>query len=38
MNKLNIVPGQLTLALTGGDLDAAIARFEAADVHLEVLR
>ncbi|WPC05074.1 methionine ABC transporter ATP-binding protein [Pseudomonas benzenivorans] len=30
--------GQLTLALTGGDLDAAIARFEAADVHLEVLR
>ena len=30
--------GQLTLALTGGDLDAAIARFQAADVHLEVLR
>ena len=30
--------GQLTLALTGGDLDAALARFEAADVHLEVLR
>ena len=30
--------GQLTLALTGGDLDAAMARFRAADVHLEVLR
>ena len=30
--------GQLTLALTGGDIDAAIARFTAADVHLEVLR
>jgi D-methionine transport system ATP-binding protein len=30
--------GQLTLALTGGDLDAAQARFAAADVHLEVLR
>jgi D-methionine transport system ATP-binding protein len=30
--------GQLTLALTGGDLDAAMARFAAADVHLEVLR
>ena len=30
--------GQLTLALTGGDLDAALARFQAADVHLEVLR
>lgn len=30
--------GQLTLALTGGDLNAALARFEAADVHLEVLR
>ncbi|MCR4507718.1 methionine ABC transporter ATP-binding protein [Pseudomonas sp. 32.2.56] len=30
--------GQLTLALTGGDLDAALARFKAADVHLEVLR
>ncbi|MDH1265765.1 MULTISPECIES: methionine ABC transporter ATP-binding protein [unclassified Pseudomonas] len=30
--------GQLTLALTGGDIDAAIARFGAADVHLEVLR
>ncbi|MFF7707208.1 ATP-binding cassette domain-containing protein [Pseudomonas sp. NPDC007930] len=30
--------GQLTLAITGGDLDAAFARFAAADVHLEVLR
>ncbi|WP_437879966.1 methionine ABC transporter ATP-binding protein [Pseudomonas sp. LRF_L74] len=30
--------GQLTLALTGGDIDGAIARFQAADVHLEVLR
>ena len=30
--------GQLTLALTGGDIDAALARFRAADVHLEVLR
>ena len=30
--------GQLTLALSGGDLDAALARFKAADVHLEVLR
>ena len=30
--------GQLTLALTGGDIDAALARFQAADVHLEVLR
>ncbi|WXL26111.1 methionine ABC transporter ATP-binding protein [Ectopseudomonas mendocina] len=30
--------GQLTLALTGGDTDAALERFAAADVHLEVLR
>ena len=30
--------GQLTLALTGGDIDAALARFQSADVHLEVLR
>ncbi|OEO24935.1 methionine ABC transporter ATP-binding protein [Pseudomonas marincola] len=30
--------GQLTLALTGGDLAAALERFKAADVHLEVLR
>jgi D-methionine transport system ATP-binding protein len=30
--------GQLTLALTGGDIEAALARFGASDVHLEVLR
>ncbi|UVE17892.1 methionine ABC transporter ATP-binding protein [Pseudomonas sp. LS44] len=30
--------GQLTLAITGGDLDAAQAHFQAADVHMEVLR
>ena len=30
--------GQLTLALTGGDIEAAMARFAQADVHLEVLR
>ena len=30
--------GQLTLALNGGDLEGAMARFRAADVHLEVLR
>ena len=30
--------GQLTLALTGGDIDAALARFGSSDVHLEVLR
>ncbi|WP_457788489.1 methionine ABC transporter ATP-binding protein [Pseudomonas sp. PL-6] len=30
--------GQLTLALTGGDIDAALARFGVAEVHLEVLR
>ncbi|UFH49424.1 methionine ABC transporter ATP-binding protein [Pseudomonas sp. KNUC1026] len=30
--------GQLTLAITGGDMDAAFARFAAADVHMEVLR
>ncbi|WP_220815313.1 methionine ABC transporter ATP-binding protein [Pseudomonas paralcaligenes] len=30
--------GQLTLALTGGDVESAIGRFRAADVHLEVLR
>ncbi|KAF7598489.1 MAG: methionine ABC transporter ATP-binding protein [Candidatus Dactylopiibacterium carminicum] len=30
--------GQLTLALTGGNTDAAIARFASADVHLEVMR
>ena len=30
--------GQLTLALTGGDLNAAQARLQAADVHVEVVR
>ncbi|WP_308725169.1 methionine ABC transporter ATP-binding protein [Metapseudomonas otitidis] len=30
--------GQLTLALTGGDIEAALACFREADVHLEVLR
>lgn len=30
--------GQLTLAITGGDIEAAFARFTAADVHMEVLR
>lgn len=30
--------GQLTLALTGGDLDAALSRLQAAEVHVEVLR
>lgn len=30
--------GQLTLSLVGGDIDAALVRFRAADVHLEVLR
>lgn len=30
--------GQLTLALTGGDMQAALSRFDSADVHVEVLR
>ena len=30
--------GQLTLAISGGDIEAAFARFTAADVHMEVLR
>lgn len=30
--------GQLTIALVGGDINAALAQFEAADVHVEVLR
>lgn len=30
--------GQLTLALNGGELDQALARFKAADVQLEILR
>ena len=39
IDRIKDVPyGQLTLALTGGDIDAALARFQSADVHLEVLR
>ena len=39
IDSIKDVPyGQLTLALTGGDIDAALACFQAADVHLEVLR
>ncbi|MGP4843088.1 methionine ABC transporter ATP-binding protein [Marinobacter sp. 1Y8] len=30
--------GQLTLSLVGGDLEAAVAALDAADVHVEVLR
>ena len=30
--------GQLTLALTGGDVEAAMHCFTLADVHMEVLR
>ncbi|MFW5824012.1 MAG: methionine ABC transporter ATP-binding protein [Marinobacter sp.] len=30
--------GQLTLSLVGGDLEKAMAEFEAADVHVEVVR
>ncbi|MFT8130992.1 NIL domain-containing protein, partial [Salmonella enterica] len=30
--------GQLTLALIGGDVAAAMSRLQAADVHVEVLR
>ena len=30
--------GQLTLSLVGGNLDTAMQAFEAADVHVEVLR
>ncbi|MFK3723719.1 methionine ABC transporter ATP-binding protein [Pseudomonas monteilii] len=39
IDRIKDVPyGQLTLAVTGGDMDAAFARFTAADVHMEVLR
>ena len=39
IDRIKDVPyGQLTLALIGGDMDAAFARFKAADVHMEVLR
>ncbi len=38
IHKLRDTPyGQLTLALTGGDVDAAVARFEAADVRVDRL-
>lgn len=39
IDRIKDVPyGQLTLALTGGDVEAALSCFQAADVHLEVLR
>ncbi|MES2819251.1 MAG: methionine ABC transporter ATP-binding protein [Pseudomonadota bacterium] len=39
IDRIKDIPyGQLTLALTGGDFAAALACFEAADVHVEVLR
>ncbi|WP_434457288.1 methionine ABC transporter ATP-binding protein [Stutzerimonas urumqiensis] len=39
IDRIKDVPyGQLTLALVGGDLAAALAEFDAADVHVEVLR
>lgn len=39
IDRIKDVPyGQLTLALIGGDMQAAFARFKAADVHMEVLR
>ncbi|MCX2891392.1 methionine ABC transporter ATP-binding protein [Pseudomonas sp. LB-090624] len=39
IDRIKDIPyGQLTLALIGGDMEAAFARFKAADVHMEVLR
>ncbi|AJO75811.1 MULTISPECIES: methionine ABC transporter ATP-binding protein [Pseudomonas] len=39
IDRIKDVPyGQLTLAITGGDMEAAFAHFTAADVHMEVLR
>ncbi|MGF6111367.1 methionine ABC transporter ATP-binding protein [Pseudomonas frederiksbergensis] len=39
IDRIKDVPyGQLTLAVTGGDMEAAFALFTAADVHMEVLR
>jgi len=39
IDRIKDIPyGQLTLAVTGGDMEAAFARFTAADVHMEVLR
>lgn len=39
IDRIKDVPyGQLTLAITGGDMEAAFALFTAAEVHMEVLR
>ena len=39
IDRIKDVPyGQLTLAITGGDMEAAFALFAAAEVHMEVLR
>ena len=39
IDRIKDIPyGPLTLAVTGGDMEAAFARFTAADVHMEVLR
>nr|WP_218953527.1 methionine ABC transporter ATP-binding protein [Pseudomonas sp. SbOxS1] len=39
IDRIKDIPyGQLTLAVTGGDMEAAFARFTVADVHMEVLR
>jgi len=39
IDRIKDIPyGQLTLALIGGDIEAAFAHFKAADVHMEVLR
>jgi len=39
IDRIKDIPyGQLTLAITGGDMEAAFAHFTAADVHMEVLR
>nr|WP_218627597.1 methionine ABC transporter ATP-binding protein [Pseudomonas sp. dw_612] len=39
IDRIKDVPyGQLTLAVTGGDMEAAFGLFTAADVHMEVLR
>lgn len=39
IDRIKDIPyGQLTLALVGGDVDAALQRLRAAEVHVEVLR
>ena len=39
IDRIKDIPyGQLTLALIGGDMEAAFSHFKAADVHMEVLR